>query len=284
MITFTRAVHLLPIFFPILIVVTILTPYIIAVSLDHVYPFLPSISKTAGFEPEGSIFGFLMFLVALIGLLTIFARYLQLKGFSQQAGFEANVLHKVKWFNTISLLSGVSCILGVVLVANFRSSVPQVIKAIDRVHNAGTLMLFLGGGVYFWFQTLISYHGIAVKLNSKSMFLFRLAVSCIVTITGVVYPFLKDFAYTKYSGRVQLNSITAAHWSPNEGGWAIQVASNAGEWIDCLSLAIYAASFYKEFQTFSLDVSYVENAELEKGWNGKYSKIRQSKEEEVSDE
>ena len=147
-------------------------------------------------------------------------------------------------------------------------------------------MLFLGGGVYFWFQTLISYHGIAVKLNSKSMFLFRLAVSCIVTITGVVYPFLKDFAYTKYSGRVQLNSVTAAHWSPNEGGWAVQVASNAGEWIDCLSLVIYAASFYKEFQTFSFDVSYVENAELEKGWNGKYSKIRQSKEEEeeVSDE
>ena len=146
-------------------------------------------------------------------------------------------------------------------------------------------MLFLGGGVYFWFQTLISYHGIAVKLNSKSMFLFRLAVSCIVTITGVVYPFLKDFAYTKYSGRVQLNSVTAAHWSPNEGGWAVQVASNAGEWIDCLSLAIYAASFYKESQTFSLDVSYVENAELEKGWNLKYSKIRQSKEEEeVSDE
>ncbi|XP_073254502.1 DNA damage-regulated autophagy modulator protein 1-like [Porites lutea] len=284
MITFTRAVQLLPIFFPILIVVTIFTPYIIAVSLDHVYPFLPCISKTAGFEPEGSIFGFLMFLVALIGLLAIFTRYLQLKGFSQQASFEANVLHKVKWFNTISLLSGVSCILGVVLVANVRSSVPQPVKAIDRVHNAGTLMLFLGGGVYFWFQTLISYHGIAVKLNSKSMFLFRLAVSCIVTITGVVYPFLKDFAYTKYSGRVQLNSVTAAHWSPNEGGWAVQVASNAGEWIDCLSLAIYAASFYKEFQTFSLDVSYVENAELEKGWNLKYSKIRQSKEEEVSDE
>ena len=90
-------------------------------------------------------------------------------------------------------------------------------------------MLFLSGDVYFWFQTLISYHGIAVKLNSKSMFLFRLAVSCIVTITGVVYPFLKDFAYTKYSGRVQLNSVTAAYWSPNEGGWAVQVSSNAGE-------------------------------------------------------
>ena len=73
------------------------------------------------------------------------------------------------------------------------------------------------------------------------MFLFRFVVSCIVTSTGVVYPFLKDFAYTKYSGRVQLTSVTAAHWNPNEGGWAIQVASNAGEWMDCLCLAIYAS-------------------------------------------
>lgn len=128
MTTITRAVHLLPIVFPLLIFVTILTPYIIAVSLGHVYPFLPSISKTAGFEPEGSIFGFLMFLVALIGLLAIFTRYLQLKGFSQQ-DFEADVLHKVKWFNTISLPPGVLGILGVVLVANFRSSVHLVSSA-----------------------------------------------------------------------------------------------------------------------------------------------------------
>lgn len=125
MTTITKAVHLLPIFYPILIVVTIFTPYIIAVSLDHVYPFLPSISKTAGFEPEGSIFGFLMFLVALFGLLALFTRYLQLKGISQQ-GFEKDVLHKVKWFNTISLPPGVLGILGVVMVANFRSSVNQV--------------------------------------------------------------------------------------------------------------------------------------------------------------
>ena len=128
MTTITRAVHLLPIFYPILIVVTIFTPYIIAVSLDHVYPFLPSISKTAGFEPEGSIFGFLMFLVAWIGLLALFTRYLQLKGFSQQ-GFEKDVLHKVSWFNTLSLSPGVLGIIGVVIVANFRSSVIQVSSA-----------------------------------------------------------------------------------------------------------------------------------------------------------
>lgn len=43
-------------------------------------------------------------------------------------------------------------------------------------------------------------------------------------------------------------------------------------WTACVWQSTLAASFYKEFQTFSLDVSYVENAELEKEWNGKYSK------------
>ena len=49
-----------------------ITPYIIAVSLEHVYPSLPSISKTAETGPEEPIFGFLMSFVALSELLTIF--------------------------------------------------------------------------------------------------------------------------------------------------------------------------------------------------------------------
>ena len=119
----------------------------------------------------------------------------------------------------------------------------------------------------------------AVKLNSKSMFVFRLAVSCIVTITGVAYPFFED---RKFSSR--MSSIETAHWNPKQPGYAFHVISSVGEWIACLSLGIYVASYYKEFQTFSLEVSHVENAELERPLNGEYSRVKQSKEDEVSDE
>ena len=121
---FSRAIHLLPLLWPLLISVTIFTPYIIAVSLDHVYPFLPSISKTAAFQPEGSIFGCLMTFVGFFGLMAIFCRYLQLDGAEDH--FNENTLHKVKWFNELSLPFGVSCILGVVVVANFRSPLDEV--------------------------------------------------------------------------------------------------------------------------------------------------------------
>ena len=124
MVKFSRAIHLLPLLWPLLISVTIFTPYIIAVSLDHVYPFLPSISKTAAFQPEGSIFGCLMVLVGFVGLMAIFCRYLQLHGAGKH--FDENTLHKVKWFNELSLPFGVSCILGVVMVANFRSPLDKV--------------------------------------------------------------------------------------------------------------------------------------------------------------
>ena len=122
---FSRAIHLLPLLWPILVCVTVFTPYIIAVLLDHVYPLLPSISKTAAFEPEGSIFGFLMTFVAFFGLLAIFSRYLQLDGI-QGTDFEHSVFHKMKWLNKASLPFGASCVLGVVMLSNFRSPSGEV--------------------------------------------------------------------------------------------------------------------------------------------------------------
>ena len=115
---FSGRVHLLPLLWCLSVCVTIFTPYIIAVSLDHVHPFLPTISLTAAFEPEGSIFGFLMTIAAFLGLLTIICRYLQFHGVLKD--FEQNSSQKVQRYNKIALPFGVLCVLGVVLVANFR--------------------------------------------------------------------------------------------------------------------------------------------------------------------
>ena len=123
---FSRIIHVLPVLWPVLICVTVFTPYIIAVSLDHVYPLLPTISKTAAFQPEGSIFGFLMTFVAFFGLLTIFCRYLQFEVSQSQGDFEESVLQRVKCLNKVSLPFGVSCIIFVVVVANFRIPLHEV--------------------------------------------------------------------------------------------------------------------------------------------------------------
>ena len=125
MLTFSRSVHLLPLLWAILICITIITPYIIAVSLDHVYPFLPSISKTASYQPEGSIFGLLMTLVALFGLTFILARYLQLEA-AVQGDLKQDVLRKVTILNKVTLPFGIACLFGVIVVANFKSNLREV--------------------------------------------------------------------------------------------------------------------------------------------------------------
>ena len=89
-----------------------------------------------------------------------------------------------------------------------------------------------------------------------------------MTLTGIAYPLLKPVSYQMFKRHI--NSINLANWEPEDGGYAVHVADCAGEWIACLSLAIYGATFYKEFQDFSIEICYVEG----KG-NGNYSKIKQ---------
>ena len=93
-----------------------ITPYIIAVCLEHVYPSLLSISKTAAYEPEGSIFGFLMSFVALSGLLMIF--FLENEGSFK---LDLRLFTKVQRLNKVSVPFGCSCIVGLLVVLNFRS-------------------------------------------------------------------------------------------------------------------------------------------------------------------
>ena len=123
--TFSNVVRFLPLLWPLLICITILTPYIIAVSLGHVYPFLPCISKTAAYQPQNSIFGFLMASVALCGSLTLFCRYIQLDGI-QDYSVDESILRRVRLLNKVSVPFAVGSFVGVLIVANFPSPLSEV--------------------------------------------------------------------------------------------------------------------------------------------------------------
>ena len=123
--TFSNVVCFLPLLWPLLICITILTPYIIAVSLGHVYAFLPSISKAAAYQPQNSIFGFLMASVALCGSLTLFCRYIQLDGI-QDYSVDECILRRVRLLNKVSVPFAVGSFVGVLIVANFPSPLSEV--------------------------------------------------------------------------------------------------------------------------------------------------------------
>ena len=94
-------------------------------SLKHVYPFLPTISRVAAYEPEGSIFRFMTTLVALFGMMFLLARYLQLDT-AVRGDLDQNIPRKVTKLNRAAVIFGVSCLLSVVVVANFQSNLEEV--------------------------------------------------------------------------------------------------------------------------------------------------------------
>ena len=142
--------------------------------------------------------------------------------------------------------------------------------SLAKLHDAGTALLLVSGVVYYWLQTVISYHVIKVGINSKCAFAFRLTLSCIMTFTGVGFPFFKWYSYTKFSGNVSL-------WNASDSGYILHVLNSAGEWVACLCLALYPVSLYKEFQTFSIEVCCVENNVLARRKKGDYTEITSAK-------
>ena len=119
MATFSRAVHSLPLLFAVSTCVTIIISYVLAVTSGQVYPFLPSISKTAAFEPQGSLFAQCLSIVSIITLLMISVRYLQLELLSRRLKERGQPCPWIK-FNAIALLFGIACALALTMVASFR--------------------------------------------------------------------------------------------------------------------------------------------------------------------
>ena len=137
MIVSSRSIRLIPVIWPVLVCITIITPYIIAVSLGHVYPFLPSISKAASFEPQASLFGALMTLVAFLGLAMMVARYVQVQ--AVPGDLECEFSSKIIRLNKVGLRFGISCLIGVVLVASVRSSAEVVCIMAEKTARIRTL-------------------------------------------------------------------------------------------------------------------------------------------------
>lgn len=121
-------------------------------------PFFPSICKTAAFEPEGPIFGVLMFFAVFFGVLAIFCRYFQLDGIQEDA--KETFLQNLKWINKVSLPFSVSCLISVVLVAQFRipfHSVSFLTLLTTLTFQSVPLHIQLSKNVYFVYKFSVNY-------------------------------------------------------------------------------------------------------------------------------
>ena len=116
-------------------------------------------------------------------------------------------------------------------------------------------MLGLGAIVYCFLESAITYQLSKHSLSSVALFLTRLLITVILTVSGIIHVVLKVWTSDRlfHDG----NALAQTPWRPynsTQDYYPQHVASNLGEWIAFFLLAIFAATFSKEMQQTSISL------------------------------
>ena len=109
---------LLPLLLAVLSLATFVVTYVISF-LRNDTSWFPTISDTADRRPESNVFGLLFNFCAVLGLVTAFVRYLQLR---HDADWNERDRFNLIRLNKIALVLGIVSSLGASIVANFQVS------------------------------------------------------------------------------------------------------------------------------------------------------------------
>lgn len=109
---------LLPLLLGVLSLTTFVITYIISFVREDTSWF-PTISDTADRRPESNVFGMLFNLCSVLGLITAFVRYLQLR---HDADWNERDRHALIQLNKVALFFGIVSSFGASIVANFQVS------------------------------------------------------------------------------------------------------------------------------------------------------------------
>ncbi|XP_025085167.1 DNA damage-regulated autophagy modulator protein 2-like [Pomacea canaliculata] len=227
----------LPIFLVIVASGTFCLAYIIAVVRGDVSAAFPYISDTGAEVPESCIFGQFLNIASFLAFCTIYVRYKAVKAL---AGEEDTWLRRT---NKISAGLGFLSAFGCSIVANFQEH-----TVVEIVHIIGAGFTFIGGVVYCFLQTAMSYH-MYPDYNGLLICRVRLFV-CMLAFGSLISTIASAaVALTQYKVKDRF------HWNPDEPGYSAHVVSTVSEWLTALTFLGYFFTFVQEFRKFDLEIN-----------------------------
>lgn len=236
-----KSIYLLPVALFILVPVSFLTTYTIAVLNEHVEPGFPYVSDTGSLPPESCIFGQLLNIAAFMLAVCVYIKYVEVQCLIQSIAAENGISGT---FNKATLCVGLTSCVGLDMVANFQDS--NVIV----VHMLGAFLCFAAGTLYFIFQVWISYK--IPELASKPLLAMRIFLVAICVVTTVSTILTGGLASLQRNGSSNPNK-----WRPDDGGWGLHIASTISEWVLCISYCILVFSFVPEFYNLELEAPVI---------------------------
>lgn len=218
--------------------------YIIAVIRGDVSAAFPYISDSGAEVPESSVFGQLLNISAFLAFCTMYIRY---KVVQALAGEEDRWLRRM---NKGTLLLGIVSSTGCSLVANFQEG-----TVVEWVHVVGAVLTFVGGLVYCFLQTAMSYH-MCPDYCGLRVCRVRLAITlisflCLVTTIIAGGIALKDWANFGWRNKDKFK------WKPDQPGYEAHVVSTTGEWLTALTFLGFFFTYVREFHKFEIEVHTV---------------------------
>ncbi|XP_035744860.1 DNA damage-regulated autophagy modulator protein 1 [Egretta garzetta] len=193
--------------------------------------FSSCLSDTGTEPPESGIFGFMINISALLGVITMYIRYLLIEKQNESSHFVRSSC------NVFSLCIGLMGCIGMGIVATFQElSVPSV-------HDIGALVAFGSGVVYITLQSIISYKS-CPQWNTYFVCHIRMAISvisCIAFIPMIVFA--------------SQISMTKIHWTPGEKDYTYHFLSAICEWTVAFGFIFFFLTFIRDFQKVSLRIS-----------------------------
>ncbi|XP_071809530.1 DNA damage-regulated autophagy modulator protein 1-like [Asterias amurensis] len=236
-----RSLSFLPICLFLLLVVTLVTTYTIAVLRGDVEVFFPYISETGGKPPESCIFGQFVNVACVLLLATLYVRFKEVDTIEGLPSKQINGLNKV------SAVLGVAATLGMSVVANFQDTNVFV------VHRIGAYTLFVCMTLYSMLHTMITYL-VCPEYSKPLVGIVRLLLSLSMFFTMVTCFTTSSIASAEWMNHHNPND-TEFFWKPTDGGYDFHIASTMCEWALAVSFALFCLTFVSEFRHISLGVN-----------------------------
>ena len=206
--------------------------YGISVGTGNVGAFFPYISETGTIPPASCVFGILLNIAAMFGSISIYIRH---GDFERNNLMERNI---IKIINDVSMFIGLCCCFGVLLVASFPCT--QVIS----VHMVGASLLFVGGVIYCYLQSYLSYICIGRSTTNLET-VVRFVISMVATLS-LIFTVVFGSIATNQSKRSTVKD--KLHWNSDEPGYYAHLVSSFSEWITAACITTFFFTFYYEFK------------------------------------
>ncbi|GBM12192.1 DNA damage-regulated autophagy modulator protein 1 [Araneus ventricosus] len=230
-------VNYLPMTLGVVFSLGLVTCFVVAVLRGDVSPYMPFISETGGKYPEAGIFSIFLYLSSILGLSTMFTRFLIVDELNRGIDRTIDIL------NRSSVVIGFIALMGMVVVAAYpMTSVPTA-------HGIGANVLFLGGVIYAALQTWLSYK-MTPYYNGTKICHIRLAITILTATALIVMSVMMPIAMKFWS------TSKHDHWTggklPGEEGFDLMVVSSVAEWTMAIMFLTYYFTFIREFQKVCL--------------------------------